>query len=60
MLLELVEPLGPDLAVALDPVDRAVEGLGLEPARPVLGVAAPGDEPGALEHLQVLRDRLAG
>ena len=33
-------------------------GAGLEPAWSVLGIAAPADQAGALEHLEVLRDRL--
>ena len=35
----------------------AASGFGLEPARPALRVAPARDEPGALEHLEVHRDR---
>ena len=42
VLLELVEPLGPDPTVALDPVDGAVEGARLEPARAELRLPARG------------------
>jgi len=57
VLLELVEALGPDLTAAVDPVDRAVEHGGLEVTRTELRPPTTRDEPAALEHLQVLRDR---
>src|SRR5687768_13866666 len=55
-----VEPLVvafPDLPVVLEPLRRVRERLALDPRRPALRLAAARDEPGALEHLQVLRHR---
>src|SRR4051794_33571488 len=55
-----VEPVHaglPRLLARLHPLDRVVERLGLHPARPPLLVAASGDQPGALENLQVSGDR---
>src|SRR6185437_2911160 len=54
--VELVEPLGPGAPAGLDPAERRVERGGLEVARPVLGVPGPRDQPGPLEHLEVLGD----
>src|SRR3954452_3203751 len=47
----------PGALARLHPVDRLVEGVGLHAARPQLGVAAARDQSGALEHLEVARDR---
>ena len=44
--------------VALDPLRHQVEHLRLEVHRPALGVPAAADQPGVLEHLEVLGDRL--
>ena len=56
VLVQPVEALFPELAVALQPVGHVLERRGLQPARPPLGLAALGDQPGALEHLEVLGD----
>lgn len=53
-----IEPLLPDLPVSGAPIDRRVEGCGVHPARPELGIAATGDQQGSLEHLQMLGHRL--
>src|SRR5215210_2701374 len=55
--VESVHPGLPGLLARLHPVDRLVERLGLEPARPPLRLPAADDQPRALEHLQVPRDR---
>src|SRR5688500_10111753 len=62
--LELVEQVVealvvafPDLAVALDPRGGLVERSRFHPARPALAVASAADQPGVLQHLQVLGDR---
>src|SRR4051795_7735765 len=47
----------PGALARLHPVDRLVERVGLHAARPPLGVAAARDQSGALEHLEVARDR---
>src|SRR5215469_686491 len=60
MGVELVEPLGPDPPVLLDPGHGRVEGLPLEVAGPELGVPGPRDEPAAFEHLEVLGDPRKG
>src|SRR5665254_9647 len=41
-------------------IGHQVEDVGLEGARPALGVAAAADEPGLAEHLEVLGHRLHG
>src|SRR5947207_14851574 len=43
--------------IALGPVRHLPQRPRLEPARPRLRPAAADDEPGTLEHLQMLRDR---
>ena len=48
------------LAVPLDPSRHQVEDLGLEVARPPLGVLALAEQAGVGEHLDVLGDRLDG
>jgi hypothetical protein len=58
MRLELVEPFPPDLPVAIDPLDGVVERLGLEATGTELGIAATGDQPGPLQHLEMPRDGL--
>src|SRR5438445_618309 len=55
--VEAVEALLPEAPIALDPVGDLPQALGLEPAGPPLRVAAPRDQAGVLEHLEVLRDR---
>ena len=58
MLFEPIEPGLPDLPVSTDPLDGVIERCGLEAAGPVLGVLSSRDQPRALEHLEVLGDRL--
>src|SRR5919201_3909909 len=50
---EALLPMPPVLA---DPVGDVAQRLGLEPARPPLGVPTLLDETRTLEHLEVLRD----
>src|SRR5579863_2031335 len=57
IVVETIEAFRPEPAVMLDPVRRFLETLGFEPAGPALRVAAAGNEPGALQHLQMFRDR---
>ena len=55
-----VEPVHPPLPrplARLHPLHRLVERLRLHAARPPLRLAAADDQPRALEHLQVARDR---
>src|SRR5438093_1710084 len=55
--VESIEPLLPEPAVTLHPFGDIPEALRLEPGRTPLRLAAARDEPGALEHLEMLRDR---
>ena len=48
----------PDIAVLLEPVRRVAQGGALDPGRTTLGCAPARDEPGPLEYLQMLGDRL--
>src|SRR6476659_9360668 len=57
VVVESLEALLPETPVLADPVGDVAEPLRLEGARPPLRLAALFDEAGALEHLQVLRDR---
>src|SRR5438045_7555491 len=57
MLVEPVEALLPEDAVALHPLGCFPEPVRLEPRRAPLGVPTPRDEPRTLEDLEVLRDR---
>src|SRR5215207_789913 len=52
-LVEPLEALGPVLAVARQPLRGGAQRLCLEVAQPHGGLAAAGDEPGLLEHLEV-------
>src|SRR4051812_40647113 len=55
-----VQPLElrlPEAAVVLQPAIRLAEGCCLDAARTALRVAAARDQPGALEHLEMFRDR---
>src|SRR5580704_16061038 len=56
VIVQAVEALVPEAPVVIEPPGRVPERTRPEPAGPVLGVAAPRDEPRALEHLEVLRD----
>src|SRR5262245_46835583 len=53
IVVEAVETFVPEAAVVLDPVGGGLEGAGLEPARPPLGLAAASDQAGAFEHFEV-------
>jgi hypothetical protein len=57
VLVETVEAALPEPPVRLHPLRDARQRRGLQPARPLLRVAAPADQPGAFEDLQVLGDR---
>src|SRR3954470_14580881 len=55
--VEAVHPGLPCLLARLHPLHRLIEGVGLQPARPPLSLPAAPDQPRALEHLEVARDR---
>jgi len=55
--VDAVEPCLPQLAILLEPGVGVAQRRRHEPARPALRVAPARDQPGALEHLEVLRDR---
>src|SRR6516162_3644953 len=57
VLVQPVEPALPDLTARLHPRRRLPEGLGAQRAGPRLRRAVARDQAGALEHLQVPRDR---
>src|SRR5579859_365098 len=56
IVVEPVEALLPELAIVLHPLMHFLEGGGLQPARTPLRFASVGDQPGALQHFQVLGD----
>src|SRR3954454_21709064 len=56
VVVELVEALRPQPPVRLDPVHGSVQGGPLEVAGAELRLRAPGDQPRALEHLEMLGD----
>src|SRR5207302_1600736 len=56
LCVQPIEGLVPEPAITLQPVDGLLEGTCLETAGAPLRLAAACDEPGAFEHLQVLRD----
>src|SRR5215210_8695081 len=56
MRVEPVHAPLPDPLAGLHPLHGVVERLGLHAAGPPLGVAAAGDQPRPLEHLEVPRD----
>src|SRR6185369_2700248 len=56
-IFQPIEAAFPEDAVALDPIGDLPQGLRLEPARPPLRMAAARDQPGALQHLEMLGDR---
>src|SRR5262245_25694439 len=56
VVFESVETLFPEAAVLIEPVVHVLEARGLQAAGAPLRVAAAGDEPGALEHLEMLGD----
>src|SRR6185295_7880532 len=57
IIFEAIEALFPKAAVAFEPVVDALERLGLDAAGAPLRLAAARDQPGALQHLEVLGDR---
>src|SRR6266508_440639 len=57
VLVQPIESLLPDHAIALDPLVDFLERARRERRRPPLRLLAARNEPGALEHLQVLADR---
>src|SRR5438105_7285014 len=57
MRVETVETVFPKHAVALHPLRGLAQTVRLEPGRSPLGVAPARDQPGILEHFEVLRDR---
>src|SRR5437763_12261334 len=56
VLVQPVVALLPEAAVPLRPLRDLLQRPRLEPGRPRLPFPAPGDEPGPLQHLQVLGD----
>src|ERR1039458_5149642 len=58
MTREAIQTALPDLAILLQPVRRVAQGGTLDPGWTKLGRAPARDEPGPLEHLQMLGDRL--
>src|SRR3979409_2478661 len=60
MVVQTIEAQLPELAVAPHPVGGLLEALCLQSARSPLRVATAGDKAGALENLQVFRDRGKG
>src|SRR4051794_942396 len=59
-LLHRVEAVLPEGAVGLEPLGRVAQRRAAQARRPKLRAAPALDEAGALEHPQVLRDRLKG
>jgi hypothetical protein len=47
---------GPEAFVAVEPADRFLHGLGIEPARHRAAGLAAGDQAGIGEHLEVFHD----
>src|SRR2546423_5477628 len=57
VFVQTVETLFPEFFVVAHPVGDVLERTGVETAGSPLRVAASSDEPGALEHFEVLGDR---
>src|SRR6516225_7140394 len=57
IVVEAIKAVVPKMPVVLEPLGSVLERPGGNPAGPPLGLAAAPDQPGALQHLQVLRDR---
>src|SRR5690606_6250769 len=57
IILQAIETLVPQAAIALQPFVAAADRLRLDPARPALRGAAPRDQAGVLQHLEVPRRR---
>src|SRR5437588_386865 len=60
VLVQSVVALFPEPTVPLGPLGDLLQRARLEPGGPPLALPAPRDQPGSLEHLQVLRDRRHG
>src|SRR5436190_13449543 len=60
VIVEPIEAALEELPVARQPAGGVLERTPAQPGRPPLGGPPAGDEPGVLEHLQVLRDGLHG
>src|SRR3546814_19995138 len=54
--LQAVEALLPELPIALQPAGGVLQRGRVEPAGAPLGLAAARDQPGALQHLEMLGD----
>ena len=57
VLVQPVVSLFPETAVMISPIRNFLERFRLQPSRPPLPLPAPRDEPGSLQHLQMLGDR---
>src|SRR5579862_3179825 len=55
--VEPIEALVVEAAIVVEPVVNILERARLDPAGPRLRLARAGDQAGALEHLEMLRDR---
>ena len=53
MIGQLLKTLGPELAVKLQPLQRSLKRLWLEPAAAVLAIDPPGDQTGVFEDAQM-------
>lgn len=56
MIGQLLKTLGPELAIELQPLQRGLQRLGLEPAAAVLAIDPPGDQTGVFEDAQMPRN----
>src|ERR1035438_4817099 len=56
IIVEAIEPLLPEPAVFAEPVVNRLEPRRLKPAGPPLRIARARDQPGMLEHLEMLGD----
>ena len=60
VVIQAVEPLLPESAVALHPISYLFQAPRLDPAGPPLRLPASRDQPRSLQHLQVTRDGGSG
>ena len=56
VVVQTIEALLPEPAIAIEPVVDVLEGGGLDPAGPPLRRAAARDQAGPLQHLEMLGD----
>jgi hypothetical protein len=56
VVIQPIEALVPELAVPLHPIGDLVQRSRLQPARPPLCLSSLRDQPGSLQHLEVLGD----